>query len=26
MILAALLLKVGAYGLIRFDLALFPEA
>jgi NADH-quinone oxidoreductase subunit M len=25
-ILAALLLKVGAYGLIRFDLALFPEA
>jgi NADH-quinone oxidoreductase subunit M len=26
MILAALLLKVGAYGLIRFDMALFPEA
>jgi NADH-quinone oxidoreductase subunit M len=26
MILAALMLKVGAYGLIRFDLALFPEA
>jgi NADH-quinone oxidoreductase subunit M len=25
-ILAAILLKVGAYGLIRFNLALFPEA
>jgi NADH-quinone oxidoreductase subunit M len=25
-ILAAVLLKVGAYGLIRFDLSLFPEA
>jgi NADH-quinone oxidoreductase subunit M len=25
-ILAAILLKVGAYGLIRFDLSLFPEA
>jgi NADH-quinone oxidoreductase subunit M len=25
-ILAAVLLKVGAYGLIRFNLALFPEA
>ena len=25
-ILAALLLKIGAYGLIRFNLALFPEA
>jgi NADH-quinone oxidoreductase subunit M len=26
LILAAVLLKVGAYGLIRFNLALFPEA
>jgi len=25
-ILAAILLKIGAYGLIRFNLALFPEA
>jgi NADH-quinone oxidoreductase subunit M len=25
-ILAAVLLKIGAYGLIRFDLGLFPEA
>lgn len=25
-ILAALLLKIGAYGLLRFNLALFPEA
>jgi NADH-quinone oxidoreductase subunit M len=25
-ILAAILLKIGAYGLIRFDLGLFPEA
>jgi NADH-quinone oxidoreductase subunit M len=26
LILAAVLLKIGAYGLIRFNLALFPEA